>query len=497
MKRLPTAGFVLAVWLSAGPAPAEAPLPPNIVFVLIDDLGWSDVGCYGNRFVDTPHIDQLAAGGVRFTDFYAAGCVCSPTRASIQSGQNQARFRLTDFIPGHWRPFEKVITPQTRLALPLELTTIAEALKSSGYATGYFGKWHLGWGAGGSPRAHGYDTSIVTGGSHFAPGFRVNPKSAPQPEDGQYLADYLTDRTCEFIRGHRKGPFFAFLSHYAVHIPLQASRELVEKYRSRRQPGQGVHNPVYAAMVEHCDRSVGRIVDELERLDLTSNTVVVFTSDNGGLYKRYGGGGAAVTSNAPLRGEKGSLYEGGIRVPLIIRWPGVVSSGSVCRRPAVSHDLYPTLVAAAGGSLPESQVFDGRSLLGLLKAPDSGLEREAIFFHYPHYHHSRPATAVRAGKWKLIEFLDDGAVELYDLAADIGETKDLAAESGERAAELRGRLHDWRRDIEAAVPMPNPAFKAGRRDEWWSRTRIEPVDMDGLAEHFDRIPVYPGAPRGE
>ncbi len=484
--------LVLAVLLAVSlPVGAGSESRPNIVFIMIDDLGWTDVGCYGNDFAETPNIDRLASEGVRFTDFYAAGAVCSPTRASIQAGRNQARFGLTDFIPGHWRPFEKVVTPQTALRLPSRVETVAERLRAAGYTTGYFGKWHLSWRGSPKPQEEGYDTVVLKGGRHF--GFGVRGTDPPKPADDAYLTEYLTDRTVEFIEGHADEPFFAFLSHYAVHIPLQAPRPLVEKYRKKEAPAEGVNNPVYAAMLEAVDRSVGRILAKLDALDLAKETMVVFTSDNGGLYKRYGPGGEAVTSNAPLRGQKGSLYEGGIRVPLIVRWPGHAAEGEVSDAVTISHDLYPTFVSAAGGSLPEEQPIDGRSLLPVLRDPDASLERNAIYFHYPHYHHSRPATAVRSGRWKLIEFLDDGSVELYNLEADIGEEKNLAEDRPALVRKLRSRLDAWRGEVRAAMPRRNPAFDADRRMEWWNRRRIKPIDMEAFEKRWDRIPVYPGA----
>lgn len=459
--------------------------PPNVVFILIDDLGWPDIGCYGNEFVDTPHIDRLAADGMRFTSFYAAGPVCSPTRASIQSGQHQARFGLTDFIAGHWRPFERLAVPQTRLSLPLDTMTVAECLREAGYTTGYFGKWHLSWGGTSEPEQQGYDVSMVTGGRHFAPNFRVQNADAPRPRDGEYLADYLTDRTCEFIEANRDRPFFAFLSHYAVHIPLEAKDELIEKYRHRDRPPDSVCHPVYAAMIEHCDQSVGRIAAKLEELGLGKNTLVVFTSDNGGLRQRYDGGGDVVTSNAPLRGEKGTLYEGGIRVPFVAKWPGRIPAGTTCDVPTISHDFYPTLVELAGGPLPVDQRIDGKSLSPILTGIDESLDRDAIYFHYPHYHHSRPAGAIRVGNWKLIEFFDDGSLELYNLADDLGESKNMADNMPEKTRELSRRLKKWRQEIGAAMPMENPAYDSNRHEEWWNKRSLEPINRRQLQSQYD------------
>jgi uncharacterized sulfatase len=438
-------------------------------------MGWPDVGCYGHVFHETPNIDRLAARGVKFTDFYAACPVCSPTRASIQSGQYQARFHLTDFIPGHWRPFEKLITPDNAPHLPLEIVTIGEALQQAGYATGYFGKWHLGSQAE-NPDKQGYQTSLVTGGRHFAPNFRVVSDRAKQSiPKGKYLADFLTDQTLEFIEQHRAEPFFVQLSHYAVHIPLEAKQPTIDKYEAKPKPAEGVNNPVYAAMVEHVDDSVGRVVAKLAELGLTENTLLVFTSDNGGLRQRYTADGPIVSTNAPLRDEKGSLYEGGIRVPLIVEWPGVAKPGGVCDEPTISLDFYATFLEAAAAAKPADQVLDGASLVPLLRDPQASLAREAIYFHYPHYHHSRPAGAIRQGDFKLIEFFD-GELELYNLAADIGEEHNLASEQHAKAEAMQRDLAAWRSEVGARMPRENPKYDQDRADQWWSRRTKKPLD---------------------
>lgn len=433
---------------------------PNIVFILADDLGWADLGCYGNRFHETPNLDRLASQGVRFTDAYAACPVCSPTRASIMAGQYPARVGITDFIPGHWRPYEKLRVPINRTQyLPLEVVTLAETLKQAGYATGMFGKWHLG-GREQSPDKQGFDDVLESNGRHFK--FTTNPPRE-YPEDA-YLAEVLTDESERFMEENRERPFFLYLAHFAVHIPLEARKALIEKYENKAKPEGGVNNPVYAAMVEHVDQSVGRVMDKLDALGLSENTLLVFMSDNGGLWQRYDGQGEIVTSNAPLRGEKGTLYEGGIREPLIMRLPGTIEAGTECAAPVTSVDFYPTFVAAARGMLPEGQALDGVDLAPLLR--DDPLDREAIFWHYPHYHHSVPAGAVRAADWKLIEFYDDGHVELYNLAEDIGETNNLADAMPEKARELRERLAAWRNEVDAAMPEPNPDHDPARAGEW-------------------------------
>lgn len=283
----------------------QAKRPPNIVFVLVDDLGWADLGCYGNKFNETPNIDKLAKKGVRFTDFYAAGAVCSPTRASIMSGQYQARFGLTAHIPGHWRPFARLAEPPTALAMPLSIVTIAEALRAAGYATGHFGKWHLG-GAKHMPKDQGFTESVVTSGRHGYPQFRTTPKM--KIEKGKRLTEFLTDQAIEFMQKHKDEPFFVHLSHFAVHIPLDTTDELMAKYQNKKKVEGYPCNPKYAGLLEEVDRSVGRLLEAMEKMDLLDNTLVIVTSDNGGLIERYDGGEIA-TSNLPLRSEKGSLYE--------------------------------------------------------------------------------------------------------------------------------------------------------------------------------------------
>jgi uncharacterized sulfatase len=440
--------FVLA-GLPGGSAAAEV-AKPNIVFILIDDLGWADLACYGNKFHETPHVDALARQGMRFTDFYAASPVCSSTRASIHAGQYTPRVGVTNFIRGHWRPFEKLIEPPNGPSMPLGIVTIAEALKQAGYTTGHFGKWHLGP-ATHSPEKQGYDVSVVRGD-----------------------AESLTDATVKFIRENRGRPFFVDLSHYWVHIPLRSGAEQIEKYRRKPKPPQGINNPVYAAMVADVDESTGRIMALLDELKLAENTVLIFTSDNGGLRRIYHGRGELVTSNAPLRDEKGSLYEGGIREPLVVRWPGVVRPGSVCREPTVSVDFYPTLLEVAAARPPADQVLDGVSLVPLLKQ-SGGLKREAIYFHYPHYHHSRPAGAIRAGALKLIEFFDDDALELYNLEEDIGEKTNLAEKLPQKARSLRAKLRAWRESVGAKMPRKNPEYDPGRAAQWWSRRSKRPL----------------------
>jgi uncharacterized sulfatase len=460
------------------------------VLILVDDLGWSDVGCQGNPWVETPVIDQLAVDGVRFSDFYANGAVCSPTRAALQSGQYQNRFALTAHIPGHWRPFEKLQQPPNAQFMPGEIVTVAEALKTAGYRNGYFGKWHLGSRSEHLPPAQGYDDVLTVGGSHFFPGFRSQPKK--EIPSGAYQTEFLASEVEAWLdqRGAEKDqPFFAIVSPFAVHIPLQARAEKIRKYEEKPRPDGVIMHPVYAAMVEHVDEMVGRILSRLEQNGIADDTMVIFTSDNGGLYSRYDGQGHIVTSNSPLRDEKGSPYEGGVRIPTIVRWPGKAIAGAVCSEPAMTMDIYPTLLSAAGIEVPaNAQPIDGRSLLPLLSDPSATLDRDAIFWHYPHYHHSRPSSSMRSGKHKLVHFYDDDRVELYDLENDIGESHDLAAENPQLAADLRQRLDGWRTDTNALAPYWNDRHRDDRAAEWWNKMKLVPIDLEATRASILSLP---------
>lgn len=456
---------------------------PNIIFIFIDDMAWNDLGCMGNEVVDTPHIDQLATDGLRFTQAYAAGAVCSPTRCAVQSGQNQARIGITAHIPGHWRPFERVITPRPTMALPQDTVTVAESLQQAGYRTGYVGKWHLGRSDIYGPATQGYETAWEINGPHFEGRYRIVGNQGPKPKPGQYRTDFEADLCIDFIQQDAEKPFFLMLSPFSVHIPLGAMASKVEKYRARAaEMKRELPHPVYAAMIEHVDDMVGRIVGAVNEAGLRDNTMIVFTSDNGGLYRRYDYREQAddnVTSLAPLRGEKGSLYEGGVRVPLIIQYPGHASAGSTCAEPVTSYDFYPTFVELADGELPASQTIDGLSLLPLLKDPNAQLARSALHWHYPHYHHHRPASSIREREWKFIEYLDGQTDhELYNLSQDPGETKNLAATLQGRAADLKKKLHAFRSDTLARMPLPNPSYDPARAHEWWSTRTGKPVDSD-------------------
>ncbi len=449
----------------AGPGASalRAPLEkPNFVFILIDDMGWADLACYGHKFHETPNVDRLAAQSMKFTDAYAACPVCSPTRASIISGQYPAHVGITDFITGHWRPYEKLTVPINRHQyLPLESVTFAEALKPAGYVSGLYGKWHLGNTQTHYPDKQGFDSMGVRQGGHTK--FKLYPPV--EIAEGRFLSEALTDEAEKFIEKNKDRPFCLCLMHYVVHIPLEARQTLIEKYEKKPKPETGVNNPIYAAMIEHVDNSVGRIMKKLDGLGLSENTVLIFFSDNGGLRQRFDKTGPIVSTNAPLRDEKGSLYEGGVREPLIVRWPGVIEAGSVCGVPVTSVDFYPTFLELSGAQGDSKHALDGESLAPLLKQ-SGGPKRDAIYWHYPHYHHSTPAGAIRQGDWKLIEFFDDGRLELYNLREDIGEKNNLAGKESARAMAMQRKLAVWRESVRAEMPVKNPDYDAARAHEW-------------------------------
>ncbi|WP_051669471.1 sulfatase [Bryobacter aggregatus] len=452
---------------------AATPSRPNFVFILMDDLGWADLSCYGSRYYETPHLDRLAKEGVRFTNAYAAAPVCSPTRASIMAGKYPARLGVTNYLPGgHPTPYSKLIGAPTTQQLALEETTIPEALAPLGYTSGHVGKWHLG-GPEFFPEKQGFSVNI--GGtnsgmpaSFFYPGWGKNPPIVGEP--GEYLTERLTKEAIRFIEANQKNPFFLYLPHYAVHVPIEAKQELIEKYR-KKKPGALQNDPIYAAMIQHMDESVGQISAALERLGLTKNTHLIFTSDNGGLsapeWKLK-----PVTSNSPMREGKGHLYEGGIRVPLIVRGPGV-QRGKTIDTPVSSIDHLATLVDLAGGTAGKT---DGVSLAALLRKGHSPAPRDH-FWHYPHYSNQlgRPASAIRRGHLKLIEFHEDSHAELYDLRSDPSETKDLSRAQPETVRELTASLHQWRDSVGAKMPTPNPNYDPAREGEgYWWKTRSRP-----------------------
>jgi arylsulfatase A-like enzyme len=449
-----TLGFVDG--LSAAEDP---PKPPNIVFIMADDLGYTDLACFGSGYYETPNIDRLAANGLRLLSYHHCQN-CAPTRAALLSGQYAARTGIYtvggidrfDWSQRPLRPVDNVTD------LPLDRQLIPEQLKTSGYATGMFGKWHLGERGPYHPGKRGFDEAISSAGKHFD--FQTNPPV--DVPDGAYLADFLTDKAVDFIGRHKDQQFFLYLPHFGVHGPHDAKPDLIETFKDKPAVG-GHHSPIYAAMIRSIDDSVGRVVAALEEHGLAKNTVVIFTSDNGGVggYEREGiKKGGSITDNAPLRSGKGSLYEGGTRVPFIVNWPGVTTPGAACEVPAIHVDIYPTLLEIAGAK-PPSQVLDGTSLVPLFRGGDA-LPRDAIFQHFPGYlgagqdtWRTTPVSLIQSGNWKLMEFLEDGRLELYDLAADIGETNNLAKTMPEKAAELHGRLVAWREAIDAPMPTKN------------------------------------------
>lgn len=444
------ATLALAAGFFFAPGHSQA-TPPNIIIILADDLGWADLGCYGNAYNETPHLDRLASEGLRFTQFYA-GPVCSPTRANLQSGQDQARFGITQHIPGHRRPYARLIDPVVPLQLPLETLTFAEALSAAGYRTGYFGKWHLG-GAGFGPTDQGWQTAMETKG---------NTQPMPGGEHRRTAA-FLTEKAVAFIEANHTRPFLLQVSHNAVHITLSTTPELLAKYQAKPPMPGYPSRPEYAGLLEELDQSVGAITATVDRLGISQNTLIFFVSDNGGLEHEQNG--TVVTSNRPLRSEKGTLYEGGIRVPAIARWPGAIPFGKISAAPAITYDLYPTLLELTQTVAPQDQPLDGVSLALHLRDPATDLPRDTLHWHLPHYHHSTPASAIRQGNWKLIEFFEDNRAELYHLSEDIGESTDLSSREPERTAALRAALATWREKVSARLPVPNPAHDPARADE--------------------------------
>ncbi len=465
---------LLCAWASLAQA-----RKPNFVFFLVDDLGYMDVGANNpNCFYDTPNVDRLAREGMRFTNGYAACPVCSPTRYSILTGKYPARVGATNWFSG--RRAGRFLPAPFRDSMPLSEVTIAEALKEAGYRTAFFGKWHLGpteeyW-----PENQGFDVNVGGHNRGSPPGGYFSPYKNPRLKDGppgEHLPMRLASEACRVIEQFQDEPFFVYFAFYSVHIPLQAPRELVEKYKRKAErlglegrpefaeeeqvwPTQQPRkvrilqkHPVYAAMVESMDRAVGMVLAKLDELDLADKTIVFFTSDNGGLATAEG----LPTSNLPLRGGKGWLYEGGIREPWLVKWPGVTKPGSTCDVPVISTDFYPTILQMAGLPLRPEQHQDGVSLVPLLRGADR-LAARPLFWHYPHYANQGgfPGGAIRLGDWKLIERYEDGRVHLFNLKEDLGERHDLAAGMPEKVRELRSRLHRWYKQVDARFLRAKP-----------------------------------------
>ncbi len=445
--------------------------PPNILLIVIDDLGYSDLHCYGNELVETPNIDRLASEGVRFTSAYASCTVCSPTRASLMTGRNPVAVNITDWIPGNqgYRgrppPDEKFIVPRFNQHLPLEEITIAEKLAEAGYSTASIGKWHLG-GAGFLPTDQGFDLNVAGYHKGSPPSYYYPYRSERRKDtitpleltgDSLYLTDRLTNEAIHFMGMERNHPFFIYLPFYNVHTPLEGRPDLLKKYEIRLADHQNdsiQRNPHFLAMTEAVDENVGRIMQFLEEKEMDENTVVIFTSDNGGLLIRNGNFIRA-SWNHPLREGKGTLYEGGLRIPAIVRWPGTIGAGRISEEVIISTDIYPTVAELAGIAVDHE--IEGKSLLPHLVRSEI-LERETLYWHYPHYHIGMPGGAIRDGDFKLIEYFETGEVELYNLRKDLQELHNLASEFPEKAKELQQKLHRWREENRAKMPTPNPEY---------------------------------------
>lgn len=500
---------------------------PNVVFILVDDMGWKDLGTYGSSFYETPNIDKLAARGMKFTDAYASCPVCSPSRASIMTGQYPVHTGITDWIPGAQniigpRPNLKLIQPPLAVNLATNEVTIAQALKAGGYATCFAGKWHLGIDPSSWPEAEGFDYNYggwAAGnpraygmGGYFSPWNNPKLKNGPK---GEMLTDALTTKTVDFIKQEAAAgkPFFADLSFYAVHEPIEAKAEYIKKFKEKahrlgldsqpqfvkNEPWMQEYpdwkeriiqaNAVYAALIYSVDENVGRIMKTLKDLGIANNTIVVFSSDNGGLSTAEG----SPTSNLPLRDGKGWTYEGGVRVPLIISWPGVTAPGSVCRFPVVNTDFYPTFLDMAGLPQRPQQSVDGVSLTPLLKGEES-IDQKALFWHYPHYgdQGGAPSAAIREGDWKLVQFYGDDHVELYNLNSDIGERRDLADALPEKTAELLSQLNEWKRQTAAKIPTLNPYYNPYEYSLYVKKHHIESKWSGGLKPMLRKYDRYFG-----
>lgn len=448
---------------------------PNIVLILADDLGWSDLACYGADLHETPYLDQFARDSLRFTDAYAMP-VCSPTRAALMTGKHAARVHMTIWSEGSLSgPKNRALLQADSLhSLPRTETTLATQLQAAGYLTALIGKWHLG-DADHYPETHGFDVNV--GGTHwgaphtfwwpyrgsgrFGSEFRYVPHME-FGKPGEYLTDRLTDEALHVIDHAGDQPFFLYLSHHAPHTPIEAKPADVEYFQAKLTPTMHHQNAVYAAMIKSLDENVGRVLERLKQRELDKNTIVVFLSDNGGFVGIDGKSGQAVpvTNNTPLRSGKGSCYEGGLRIPLLIRWPSVTRAGTVCHEPVVVMDLFSTLLASAGLSPSPENDVDGINLRPLLTEPSVQLDRTTLFFHYPHYYATTtPVSALRSGDWKLLEYFEDQHVELYNLKEDLGESTELSQRYPEVVSKLRTKLHTWRNDLQVALPKPNPDFQ--------------------------------------
>ncbi len=462
--------------LSAGQAHAQPTgdeSPPNIVFVLVDDLGYTDVNPYSaqpDQYYETPNVTRLAGQGMTFTNAYANAANCAPTRAALMSGQYYPLQPIYTVNSGARGKAEdrKVIPAENETTLPLEKVTLAERLDSAGYTTAFMGKWHLGSPPEAGPKQQGYDVNVggtATGHPSWE-GAYFRPNNNPEIDDakkGEYMTDYLFRKATSFIREHRDEPFYLQLSPYSVHVPLQAPESRVRPFKEKAPVG-GHNNPTYGAMVKSVDRGLGRIMETLNTLGLRENTILLFYSDNGGLggYTSIGLQKNGITDNAPLKGGKGSFYEGGIRVPLIVRWPGVVRPGTTSDEPLTSIDMYPTLLEATGVEPRENYPLSGTSVLPVLKDASASLARDHLYWHFPGYlqaygpgnWRTTPVSVIRSGPWKLMKFYEGNRVELYNLENDIGETQNLAPERPETRDRLLDQLNGWLQKHDAPLPKP-------------------------------------------
>ena len=496
--------FPIGLYAATMPAHAADAARPNVIVFFVDDLGWTDLGCFGSDFYESPHIDRLAADGVKFTQAYAACTVCSPSRAALLTGQYPARLHVTDFIPGHPIENTPLRIPDWTQKLKLEEVTIAELLRDAGYRTAHVGKWHLtprdrtgdinddGSYPDYYPDRQGFEFNI--GGcergapaSYYWPygrgktlqqrqannTFRTIPKDGGK--EGTYLTDQLTAHALRLIQQFDQQPFFLYFPFYNVHMPLQGRADLVEKFKAKQSQHPDVRhgNFNYAAMIANVDEAIGRVLAQLERHGVADRTLVIFSSDNGGLCPQ-------ATTNSPLRQGKGTIYEGGVRVPAIIRWPGHCQAGGVNSEPIITIDFFPTILEATGVTAPPEVAakIDGRSLLPLLESPaTASLDRKALYWHYPHYHMEGavPHSAVRMGDWKLIERHDGAPPELYDLGKDIHEDHNLAEKYSGQAKRLQNELHCWRKLIDAQMPTPNADYDAQKPIGWARGTRFREI----------------------
>lgn len=486
----------------------DAKTRPNVLFILVDDLGWRDLSNEGSTFYESPHIDRIANEGMKFSRGYATCQVCSPSRASIMTGKYPARLKITDYIGAaegeNWKRNTRLLPAHYQHSLPLEDTTLAEAFREAGYRTFFAGKWHLG-GKGSLPTDHGFEFNVGGHKNGSPPGGFFSPYNNPKMADGplgELLPLRLGQETARFIEAHAGEPFFAYLSFYSVHAPIQSTRALWKKYRDkaagqvapesrfiidRTTPVRQVQDhPLYAGMIESMDDAVGIVLTTLDRLNLTDKTVIVFTSDNGGVSA----GDGKATSNLPLRGGKGRQWEGGIREPYYIKWPGVVAAGSTCDTPVTGTDFYPTLLEICGLPARPGQHVDGVSLVPLLKG--NSIQDRPLYWHYPHYGNQggEPSSIISQGNWKLIHYYEDERRELYNIAEDVGEQSDVGAAHPERVAALSQKLAGWLSEVDARKPIANPNFDSGNaarqreqiRDK--QKPNLERVHADFLKPDF-------------